>query len=60
MSIYVGRASKTAEDDLQERATSDPKRTPATPIRTGRDSPGGMVAVFMLIGFVIVAVALLA
>jgi len=60
MSLSVWRAFKTADADLQDGGTTDPRRTPATPIRTGRNTPGGMVAVFVLIGFVIVAVALFA
>jgi hypothetical protein len=32
--------------------------TPITPIRQGRNTPGGMVAVFVLIGFLVVAIAL--
>lgn len=34
------------------------ERTPPTPIRQGRSTPGGMIAVFILIGFVVVAIAL--
>jgi len=32
-------------------------RTPATPIRQGRSAPGGMIAAFVLIGFIVLAIA---
>ena len=43
---------------LQETGASFTDRTPITSIRQGRNTPGGMVAVFVLIGFLVVAIAL--
>lgn len=43
---------------LREAGTSVIERTPTTPIRQGRSTPGGMIAVFVLIGFIVVAIAL--
>ena len=46
---------------LQGTGVSFTDRTPTTPIRQGRDTPGGgMVAAFVLIGFLVVAIALFA
>ena len=47
-----------AGSGLQETGVSFADRTPTTPIRQGRNMPGGMVAAFVLIGFVVVAIAL--
>jgi len=43
---------------LRKTGASFTDLTPATPIRQGRNTPGGMVAVFVLIGFIVVAIAL--
>jgi hypothetical protein len=45
---------------LQGTGVSFTDRTPTTPIRQGRNAPGGMVAAFVLIGFLVVAIALFA
>jgi len=45
---------------LREAGAGAIERTPRTPIRKGRSAPGGMIAVFALIGFIVVAVALFA
>ena len=58
MGIHVRRAFKMIGSTLQEPGIGDSDRTPATPIRKGRGMPGGMVAVFVLIGFLVVALAL--
>jgi hypothetical protein len=44
---------------LREAGTSVIERTPTTPIRLGRSAPGGLIALFVLIGFIVVAIALL-
>ena len=43
---------------LEGTGVSFTERTPPTPIRQGRNTPGGMIAAFVLIGFVVVAIAL--
>jgi hypothetical protein len=45
---------------LQGTGVSFTARTPTTPIRQGRNTPGGMIAAFVLIGFLVVAIALFA
>jgi hypothetical protein len=45
---------------LQGTGVSLTDRTPTTPIRQGRNTPGGMVAAFVLIGFLVLAIALFA
>jgi len=49
--LKVGSGLRDAGDNVSERA-------PTTPIRQGRSTPGGMIAVFVLIGFIVVAVSL--
>ena len=52
------RRSLKIDSGLRETGASFTDRTPTTPIRQGRSAPGGMVAVFVLIGFIVVAIAL--
>ena len=59
MSFHFRRPFKTSSG-LEGTATSFAERTPPTPIRQGRNTPGGLIAAFALIGFVVVAIALFA
>jgi hypothetical protein len=43
---------------LEGTGVSFTERTPPTPIRQGRSTPGGLIAAFALVGFVVVAIAL--
>jgi hypothetical protein len=52
------RQSLKMGSGLRETGASLTDRTPTTPIRQGRNTPGGMVAVFVLIGFLVVAITL--
>jgi hypothetical protein len=54
------RRSFRIHTGLQGPGVSFTDRTPTTPIRQGRNTPGGMVAAFVLIGFLVVAIALFA
>ena len=45
---------------LREAGAGVIERTPTTPIRKGRSTPGGMIAVFVLMAFIVVAIALFA
>ena len=56
--MHIHRPFKMGSD-VQETGGSYPERTPATPIRQGRNTPGGMIAVFVLIGSLVLAVTLL-
>jgi hypothetical protein len=57
MGLHLHRMPKIGPG-LRETGTRFTDRTPTTPIRQGRNTPGGMVAVFVLIGFIVVAIAL--
>jgi len=57
MGLHVRRSLRIGSG-LRETGASITDRTPTTPIRQGRNTPGGMVAVFVLIGFIVVAIAL--
>jgi len=46
--------------ELEGTGVDFTERTPPTPIRQGRSTPGGLIAAFALIGFVFVAIALYA
>jgi hypothetical protein len=58
MGFHFRRAFKVGSG-LQGTGTNFTDRTPTTPIRQGRNTPGGMVAAFVLIGFLVLAIALL-
>ena len=59
MSFHFRRPFKIGSG-VQGTGVSYTDRTPTTPIPQGRNTPGGMVAAFVLIGFLVLAIALFA
>ena len=60
MSVRSHTPFQPGADPLKKASPGDAFRTPITPIRLGRNTPGGMLAVFILIGFLVVAIAVFA